>query len=40
MSFELTSGCWDFKAKFEDGEELVQRNIQIGNGSSYTWSVG
>ena len=44
MSFDLTPGCWDFRADFDSdhtsGNELVQRNIQINSGSSWTWTVG
>ncbi len=44
MSFDLTPGCWDFRADFDSdhssGNELVQRNIQIGSGSSWTWNIG
>ena len=44
MSFDLTPGCWDFRADFDQdhssGNELVQRNIQINSGSSWTWSIG
>ncbi len=44
MSFDLTPGCWDFRADFDSdhtsGNELVQRNIQINGGSSWTWTVG
>ena len=44
MSFDLTPGCWDFRADFDSnhssGNELVQRNIQIGSGSSWTWTIG
>ena len=44
MSFDLTPGCWDFRADFDadhsSGNELVQRNIQIASGSSWTWTVG
>ncbi len=43
-SFDLTPGCWDFRADFDSdhssGNELVQRNIQINGGSSWTWSIG
>ncbi|HEX9951902.1 MAG TPA: hypothetical protein VGB53_09055 [Rubricoccaceae bacterium] len=44
MSFDLTPGCWDFRADFDSdhasGNELVQRNIRIGSGSSWTWTIG
>jgi len=44
MSFDLTPGCWDFRADFDadhsNGDELVQRNVQIGGGSAWTWSIG
>jgi hypothetical protein len=44
MSFDLTPGCWDFRADFDadhtSGNELTQRNIQIGSGSSWTWTIG
>ena len=43
MSFDLTPGCWDFRADFDSdhssGNELVQRNIQIDGGSSWTWTI-
>jgi hypothetical protein len=44
QSFDLTPGCWDFRADFDSdhssGNELTQRNIQIGSGSSWTWTIG
>ena len=44
QSFDLTPGCWDFRADFDSdhtsGNELVQRNIQINGGSSWTWNIG
>lgn len=43
-SFDLTPGCWDFRADFDSdhssGNELVQRNVQIDGGSSWTWNIG
>lgn len=43
MSFDLTPGCWDFRADFDgehaSGNELVQRNIQLDSGSSWTWNI-
>lgn len=43
-SFTLTPGCWDFRADYDsnhsNGNERIQRNIRIGAGSSWTWTVG
>ncbi|MCA0269388.1 MAG: hypothetical protein LCH53_09255 [Bacteroidetes bacterium] len=43
-SFTLTPGCWDFRADYDsnhsNGNERIQRNVRIGAGSSWTWTVG
>lgn len=42
-SFSLTPGCWDFRADYDsnhsNGNERIQRNVRIGGGSSWTWTV-
>lgn len=38
-SFTMTPGCWDLKAVFRDGTDVVRRNAQISV-SDWTWTVG
>lgn len=42
-SFSVTPGCWDFRADYDatrgNGNERIQRNVRIGAGSSWTWTV-
>lgn len=39
-SFDITPGCWDFKVKFSDGDELTQSRQQVRRGASLTWTLG
>jgi len=38
-SFTVTPGCWDFKARFQSGEEVVRRGVQIAPGSTTDWTI-
>jgi len=38
-SFTMTTGCWDLKAVFRDGTDVVRRNAQI-SASDWRWTIG
>ena len=38
-AFTMTTGCWDLKAVYRDGTDVVRRNAQI-SASDWTWTVG
>ena len=38
-SFTMTPGCWDLKAVFRDGTDVVRRNAQI-SASDWRWTIG
>ncbi len=39
-TFSITPGCWDFKARFSDGDELTESRQQVRRGATLTWSLG
>lgn len=38
-AFNVTPGCWDFRAKFQDGQEVERRGVQFASGSSADWTI-
>lgn len=39
-TFDITPGCWDFKVRFADGDELTESRQQVRRGASLTWTLG
>lgn len=38
-SYQLTTGCWDFKAVMEDGDDVIESNTRITS-SEWVWTIG
>lgn len=38
-SFTMTTGCWDLRAVFRDGTDVVRRNANI-TASDWRWTIG
>ncbi len=38
-TFTITPGCWDFKARFADGQETLQRGQRVQSGGSLRWTI-
>ena len=38
-SYRLTTGCWDFKAVMEHGDDVIESNVRITS-SEWTWTIG
>lgn len=37
--FTVTPGCWDFKAKFQSGEEVERLDVRIAPGTTTDWTI-
>ena len=38
-TFTLSPGCWDLKARFQDGREIEERQVYMTAGGSRTWTL-
>ena len=38
-TFSMSPGCWDMKARFNDGREFEERQVQMSAGASRTWTL-
>ncbi len=38
-SFAMTSGCWDLKAKLQDGREVERRGVNMQSGDRKSWTL-
>ncbi|HYE96362.1 MAG TPA: hypothetical protein VD962_09140 [Rubricoccaceae bacterium] len=38
-SFQMPTGCWDFKVEFADGREVEERGVGMVAGYSRTWTL-